>query len=93
MKRSQFPGERIIGTLKEQEASAAFYKWKANSGGLEVPEAKRPQPEDSCTVGYVGLALEPGCHVATALTSAVHPAGVTSAELNGSDAFAGVARG
>jgi putative transposase len=55
MKRSRFSDEQIIGILKEQEAGsaaadvwrrhgisgAAFYKWKAKFGGLEVTEAKR----------------------------------------------------
>jgi putative transposase len=55
MKRSRFSDEQIIAIVKEQEAgmataevcrrhgisSAAFYKWKAKYGGLEVSEAKR----------------------------------------------------
>lgn len=55
MKRSRFTEEQIIGILKEQEAgaatadvcrrhgisSAAFYKWKAKYGGLDVSEARR----------------------------------------------------
>ena len=55
MKRSRFSDEQIIGILKEQESGAvtadvccrhgiseaAFYKWKAKFGGLEVSEAKR----------------------------------------------------
>ena len=55
MKRSRFSEEQIIGILKEQEAgagtadvcrkhgisSAAFYKWKAKFGGLDVSEARR----------------------------------------------------
>ena len=53
MKRSRFSEEQIIGILKEQEAgiatadvcrkhgvsSAAFYKWKARYGVLEVSQA------------------------------------------------------
>ena len=55
MKASRFSEEQIIGILREQEAgaktadvcrkhgisSAAFYKWKARYGGLEVSDAKR----------------------------------------------------
>lgn len=55
MKRSRFNEEQIIAILKEQEAgmataevcrrhgisSAAFYKWKAKFGGLDVSEARR----------------------------------------------------
>jgi putative transposase len=55
MKRGRFSDEQIVGILKEQEAGAvtadvcrrhgiseaAFYKWKAKFGGLEVSEAQR----------------------------------------------------
>ncbi len=55
IKRSRFTEEQIIGILREKEASgntsdvcrkhgisgAAFYKWKAKYGGLEVSEARR----------------------------------------------------
>jgi putative transposase len=55
MKRSRFSEEQIIAILREQEAgarteevcrkhgisSAAFYKWKAKYGGLEVSDARR----------------------------------------------------
>ena len=55
MKRSRFTEEQIIGFLKEGEAGvpvrelcrregfsdAAFYRWKAKFGGLEVSEARR----------------------------------------------------
>ena len=54
MKRSRFKEEQIIAILREQEAgsptadvcrkhgvsSAAFYKWKAKFGGLDVSDAK-----------------------------------------------------
>ena len=55
MKRSRFSEEQIIAILKSQESgvstadvcrehgisSAAFYKWKAKFGGLEVSDARR----------------------------------------------------
>jgi putative transposase len=55
MKRSRFSEEQIIAMLKEQEAGmptadvcrkhgvspAAFYKYKARFGGLEVSDARR----------------------------------------------------
>ena len=55
MKRSRFSDEQIIAIVKEQEAGAktvdvcrrhgisdaAFYKWKAKYGGLEISEARR----------------------------------------------------
>ena len=55
MKCSRFSDEQIIGNLSKQKSGAvtadvcrrhgiseaAFYKWKARFGGLEVPEAKR----------------------------------------------------
>ena len=55
MKRSRFTEEQIITAIKRQEAGertadicrelgvsqGAFYKWKAEFGGMEVSEAKR----------------------------------------------------
>jgi putative transposase len=55
VKRSRFPEEQIVGTLREQEAGAktadvchkhrisgaAFYKWRAKYGALDVTNAKR----------------------------------------------------
>jgi putative transposase len=55
MKARRFTEEQIIGIRREQEtgaatadvcrkhgiSSAAFYKWKAKYGGLEVSDAKR----------------------------------------------------
>jgi putative transposase len=55
MRGSRFSEEQIIAILREQEtsvttaevcrrhgvSSAAFYKWKAKYGGLEVSEARR----------------------------------------------------
>src|SRR4029077_2469092 len=55
MKGSRVSEEQIIGILREQEvgattadvcrkhgiSEAAFYKWKAKFGGLEVSDAKR----------------------------------------------------
>jgi len=55
MKASRFSEEQIIGILREQEAgaktadvcrkhgisAAAFYKWKAKYGGLDVSDARR----------------------------------------------------
>src|SRR5271165_5562685 len=55
MKRSRFSEGQIIGILREQEAGsktadvcrkhgvseAAFYKWKAKFGGMNVSEARR----------------------------------------------------
>jgi putative transposase len=55
MKRSRFTEEQIIGILKEQEAGAktadvcrkhgisdaAFYKYKAKHGGMEVSDARK----------------------------------------------------
>ena len=55
MKRSRFSEEQIIAILREHEAgmktdevcrkhgisSAAFYKWKAKYGGMDVSDARR----------------------------------------------------
>jgi putative transposase len=55
MKKGRYTEEQIIGILKEGEAGVAvkelsrkygicgktYYRWKANSGGLEVSEARR----------------------------------------------------
>ncbi len=55
MKKSKYTEEQIIGFLKQAEAGmpvkelcrkhgfsdAAFYKWRARFGGMEVPDAKK----------------------------------------------------
>jgi putative transposase len=55
MKRARFTEEQIIGVLREHDAGAATddlarkhgvltatpYNWKAEYGGMDVPEAKR----------------------------------------------------
>jgi putative transposase len=57
MKHSRFTNEQIIGILKEQESGlrtpdvcrkhgiseAAFYKYRAKFGGMEVSEARKPK--------------------------------------------------
>ena len=54
MKRSRFTEEQIIGFIKQAEAGmpikelcrkdgfsdAAFFKWRARFGGMDVPDAK-----------------------------------------------------
>jgi putative transposase len=63
MKRVRFPEEKIIGVVKEAEASAktadlarrhgvseaTIYNWKAKYGGLEVSEARRLRELESET--------------------------------------------
>jgi putative transposase len=55
MKKKRFSEEQIIGILKEQESgqptaevcrrhgisTAAFYKWKAKFGGMDVSDARK----------------------------------------------------
>ena len=55
MRKSRYTEEQIIGFIKQAEAGlsikelcrkggfsdATFYKWRANCGGMDVPDAKR----------------------------------------------------
>jgi len=72
MKKSRFTEEQIIGFLKQADAGmpvkelcrkggfsdAAFYKWRAKFGGMDVSDAKRLkelESENAKLKGHIGV--------------------------------------